>query len=66
MKHENLLDIFSIKIHLLKKLPNKSSKRTVIEAMNSDLNLNINNFYINMRRYMDLAFIGEFFLVNVS
>jgi len=35
--------------------------RTVIEAMNSDLNLNINNFYINMRRYMDLAFIGEFF-----
>ena len=35
--------------------------RTVIEEMNSDGNLNLNNFYINMRKYLSLAFIGEFF-----
>ena len=35
--------------------------RTVIEEMNSDGNLNLNNFYINTRKYLSLAFIGEFF-----
>ena len=37
--------------------------RTIIEEMNSDGKLNLNNFYINMRKYLSLAFIGEFFLV---
>ena len=63
---EEMFSILKARYFKIRPIPRTSAcirmyVERVIEDMNSDRNLNMANLYVDMRRYVDKAFIGELF-----